>query len=789
MNFPHSKNHFLHSFAPLSNFIKTHHQSSMKTSILLLATLGLTFSSLSAQTVPEFLNYQGTVTDSAGLGLGDTAPVNRKVLFRIYNAATAGALVWTEEQTVTISKGEFSVLLGQGIQFASEPHDSLLDIFGEGATDRYVAITVDNGDGTLNGSDLAIAPRQRITSTAYSFRAGTADSIASGSSLKLNSADSGLGYYDSSRQFGGISVDGPVLYGAGGGALGVDNGAGTQTAALRWDSGGDVGIGVTAPLAGQKLHVAGSSYFDGSVKIVSPTATALTIQSPTAGGYGLKHTNGASALETWVSTGQANLESNGTLNILAASTLSLFTNNTQRLVVNSTGNVGIGTTTPSYKLDVLGAGNFSSYVQAFGGGFFEGSGYFTQSLAIGTYSQSGKLNVVGGYAYLDGLRISGVDTANSIWHPTGNISINTQSSSQSVTLGSNVNGTVLTVKGGNVGIGTSSPTVKLDVAGSVRSNNGSFFQDAVSGWEDSYIIKRAGGQVAAISMDPSGSKLHLSAGTGLAKQFTLTNSGNVGIGDPTAVRAKLNVIGVAGNASYGRMDYFTLFNGVQALAAGISSHSIYASSSVAALGFYAFSDERIKTSLELSDGDRDLKTLMRLEITDYHYKDVIAQGNRPHKKVIAQQVEAVYPQAVNESTDVVPDIYQQALIQDGWVNLATNLKAGERVRLIGEQEEGIHEVLEVDADGFRTTFKPASDQVFVYGREVDDFRSVDYEAIAMLNVSATQELARQLAAKNDVIESLLSENTSLAERLTELESKDAARDARLAAIEQLLSTK
>jgi hypothetical protein len=352
-----------------------------------------------------------------------------------------------------------------------------------------------------------------------------------------------------------------------------------------------------------------------------------------------------------------------------------------------------------------------------------------------------------------------------------------------------VNGTVLTVKGGNVGIGTSSPTVKLDVAGSVRSNNGSFFQDAVSGWEDSYIIKRAGGQVAAISMDPSGSKLHLSAGTGLAKQFTLTNSGNVGIGDPTAVRAKLNVIGVAGNASYGRMDYFTLFNGVQALAAGISSHSIYASSSVAALGFYAFSDERIKTSLELSDGDRDLKTLMRLEITDYHYKDVIAQGNRPHKKVIAQQVEAVYPQAVNESTDVVPDIYQQALIQDGWVNLATNLKAGERVRLIGEQEEGIHEVLEVDADGFRTTFKPASDQVFVYGREVDDFRSVDYEAIAMLNVSATQELARQLAAKNDVIESLLSENTSLAERLTELESKDAARDARLAAIEQLLSTK
>ena len=36
--------------------------------------------------------------------------------------------------------------------------------------------------------------------------------------------------------------------------------------------------------------------------------------------------------------------------------------------------------------------------------------------------------------------------------------------------------------------------------------------------------------------------------------------------------------------------------------------------------------------------------------------------------------------------------------------------------------------------------------LFVFGREVKDFRNVDYEAISMLNVSATQELARQLLA-------------------------------------------
>ncbi len=34
----------------------------------------------------------------------------------------------------------------------------------------------------------------------------------------------------------------------------------------------------------------------------------------------------------------------------------------------------------------------------------------------------------------------------------------------------------------------------------------------------------------------------------------------------------------------------------------------------------------------------------------------------------------------------------------------------------------------------------------MYGPEVADLRTVDYEALSMLNVSATQELARQVAA-------------------------------------------
>jgi hypothetical protein len=169
---------------------------------------------------------------------------------------------------------------------------------------------------------------------------------------------------------------------------------------------------------------------------------------------------------------------------------------------------------------------------------------------------------------------------------------------------------------------------------------------------------------------------------------------------------------------------------------------------------------------------------MQIEVTDYDYKDQVANGNKPQKKVLGQQVEKVFPQAVNQSTDTVPDIYHAAKVHAGWIELATDLKQGDRVKLITDKETKIHEVAEVESGRFRTATAPEGDKVFVYGREVKDFRTVDYDAIAMLNVSATQQIKREKDA----------EIAALKKRIAELEAKDRARDAKLAAIEKLLSS-
>jgi hypothetical protein len=268
---------------------------------------------------------------------------------------------------------------------------------------------------------------------------------------------------------------------------------------------------------------------------------------------------------------------------------------------------------------------------------------------------------------------------------------------------------------------------------------------------------------------------------------TTVLSGNVGIGTTNPTRAKVEINGFFGTWS-GGPGQFLSSSGIVPFGAGtFGGASLYVDSVIVAHDLVAFSDERIKRIQGRSDAARDLATLAGIEVTDYSYIDTVTKGTGKHKKVIAQQVEEVYPQAVSRSTDVVPDIYKKAQVEDGWVKLPTNLKKGERLRLIGKNNEGIYEVLEVAEGKFRTDFAADSGEVFVYGREVKDFRNVDYNAIAMLNVSATQELNRRLEKQAADFAAQAEEMSKQITRIAELEQDRQAQATRFAELEKQTS--
>jgi len=245
--------------------------------------------------------------------------------------------------------------------------------------------------------------------------------------------------------------------------------------------------------------------------------------------------------------------------------------------------------------------------------------------------------------------------------------------------------------------------------------------------------------------------------------------------DTTSVYAKLTVSGYKDEYfSYGWLNGL----GSTGTTSGTSQYSIYGSHRIVCAEFNAFSDIRIKSILGKSDSRKDLETLMKLHITDYTYIDTISKGDQVHKKLIAQDVEKIYPKAVSSLTSFIPDIYSLSEIIDYENAMLTitlekphHLKPGEKVEIITDQGRIQKIVKAVETDYAFTVASDASyTSVFVYGKEVDDFKTIDYEAISMLNVSATQELFRTIQSQQEIIQQQNSKIDELEAQLARITS-------------------
>ncbi|HCN30066.1 MAG TPA: hypothetical protein DIT64_15270 [Verrucomicrobiales bacterium] len=588
-------------------------------------------------------------------------------------------------------------------------------------------------------------------------------------------------------------------------------------------NGGDVGIGTETPTA--KLDVNGGINFSG---IISGDGSALTNLN---GGNLAAGTVTAAKLGTdvgtWAASGGNAYRTTGNVGIGTATPGSLLSlgssaaNSKLLLYDDGTFFYGMGIQGQQFRLHTSNANDRFSFLNGPDGTenvTIRGNG----KVGIGTASPDATLHVVSPSAG------SGNNTAA---FSAPNIGLN-QSHIHYGTKGDWIirsalsTGTVIIQdSGGNVGIGTPAPGAKLEVSNGtvgLQVLPGQLFggsrTDSVTldipgspsflGVSDSLIVRgtlfleqTSGGNALIAAGSPfvsgpdNGLTFAVSKAGSYSYPMTINADGAVIIGLTNTPRAKLTVydylprtrytnpIGyLASNwANYGYTD------GASG-AGGSGNNSIWAQQTVVAGDFVAYSDERIKKIQGRSDSAADLDKLRAIEITDFFYKDVIAKGSRPKKKVIAQQVERVFPQAVSQCTDVVPDIYQIAPLKDGWVSLASDLKVGDRVKLIADDKEEIQPVTEIRKGAFRTAFASTAEKVFVFGREVPDFRQVDYEAIAMLNVSATQELARRLEAKDAEIAALKKQLADQAITMKAQAANQAVRnealEARLARLEQ-----
>lgn len=126
------------------------------------------------------VDYQGRLLDSNGNALAPDAPTNYQVQFRLYDEQTGGTVVWAESQLVTVSKGQFSVRLGEGTAIlggggadvGAVDHDAVGLPGAFGGKDRFLGLTVII-PGQQSGE---IQPRLAFLTSPFSFVAGRAQS-------------------------------------------------------------------------------------------------------------------------------------------------------------------------------------------------------------------------------------------------------------------------------------------------------------------------------------------------------------------------------------------------------------------------------------------------------------------------------------------------------------------------------------------------------------------------------------------------------------------------------------
>jgi len=433
--------------------------------------------------VPQTISYQGYLTDTGtGNPITDPAVLMR---FSLHDALTGGTELWTETQDVNVNQGVYSVELGSS---------TVLPPSVDFNAQYYLEVAIDYDNSTIFDPGEELMPRQKLTSVGSAINADMVDGqhatdlgditgVTAGTGLNgggtsgdvtldvivplsLMGSNSGspviMGTHTGNNFgiWGQNSVSGHygMLGGPGNGVFGFNNGSGS---AVYGHSNSGIGVQGTNATSGNfgylgagTAGVFGSSTagwagdFQGDVRITGNLQVTNGITGEADPLFtAWDKSSGISIMESQISDLNHFTNANESDPLFGASAASGITGqqitnwdtaffnydrtpdswtNTGGYLYSLPGNVGIGTSTPAEKLSVAGT------VESTAGGF-----RFPDGTLQTTASSSG-----------DGHSLDSADASQT--------------------------DVVFVDNSGNVGVGTQTPSERLDLIGKVRVTPGTY---------------------------------------------------------------------------------------------------------------------------------------------------------------------------------------------------------------------------------------------------------------------------------------------------------------------------
>lgn len=237
------------------------------------------------------------------------------------------------------------------------------------------------------------------------------------------------------------------------------------------------------------------------------------------------------------------------------------------------------------------------------------------------------------------------------------------------------------------------------------------------------------------------------------------NSGNVGIGTNSPshpLHIKGNVSTNLTGISYRFVDDTTTSSGSGGISHPIGlrvENKIWCEDTL-----LVSSDRRIKENIVDVSDNQALSIVRSIPCRYYEYKDKVSRGFDKTIGFIAQEVREVLPMAIDIQKQIIPN--EMRLLTDiSWVQLEENGKMlnkfylytdlgevkDEKYRFyVSNYEDGRDEVIKEKVGNINNTFlfDQSWNFVYCYGKEVNDFHTLDKQKLFAVNFSATQEIDR-----------------------------------------------
>jgi len=457
----------------------------------------------------------------------------------------------------------------------------------------------------------------------------------------------------------------------------------------------------------------------------------------------------------------------------------------------SGGNVGIGTTNPSSSLSIF---NSTPYT-----GTVDSNNLLATTLSLTRKVSGASQNLVQGQ-YISRIIFSGSDYS---WSPQkvgADISAIASNVDYSGLCADIIFGTLTNTtdanptekmritKSGTVGIGmtnpdagftTAIPNAKLTIRGGAPGLEYGKARISIGGDNAHYAAiegaHTSGGASTLAFMTC------LNAGTNSANPQTrmfINSNGNIGIG----LTEPGYLLHVGSITSTYNMAAYLGSGGPSNYGGGSITHatSLYINAwGISAAGWGVISDRRVKTNIE--PVSNMLSIINQIVVVKYDYID--PRLGREECSVIAQELQTIFPNAINISTDYLPNIMKLCSYtkQDDIITLSVplqstpdnleDIKVGSILKLVisnddTQDKEITTPILSISFTEHTiqvSSWEDYSDtsSVIVYGTRVDDYLSIDKPQLGVMALQGVKELHQTVLPLTDRIAQLESENTHL----------------------------